>query len=63
MSHTTGKPFFGVSDQIRHKPVCSALDTRRSIYLEDAISVVNNKGAYQTVQMHKCTSLVHTGIK
>ena len=27
MSHVTTKPAFGVCDQLRHKPACSATDT------------------------------------
>ena len=31
MSHVTRKPFFGVCDQVRLKPACSATETSKSL--------------------------------
>ena len=59
MSHVTTKPAFGVCDQLRHKPACSATDTglgleisaiaSRSIYC--TIQTANNKSGDHTVRM------------
>ena len=45
------KPVFGVSDNVRFKPVSSATETSKSRY--DTFQLGNNKGADQTERMHR----------
>ena len=53
MSHATRKPVFGVSNQVRLKPVCSIIEA------------VKNKGADQTARMCRltCAFVVRIGQK
>ena len=55
MSHVTRKPFFGVCDQVRLKPACSATETSKSLEILgiDTIRAANNKDADQTARMHR----------
>ena len=67
MSLVTRKPVFGVCDQVRLKPACSATETSKSLEMLDLenrnmiLSNRNNKGADQTVWMHRliCSFVVH----
>ena len=73
MSHVTRKPVFGVCDQLRLKPACSADETSwgleisaiasRGIILsrqQTTIQAANNKGTDQTARMRRliCTFVV-----
>ena len=52
----TRKPVFGVCNQVRLKPACSATGTSQGLEILDIASIVlhyaaNNKGADQPVRM------------
>ena len=40
LSHITRKPVFGVCDQVRLKPACSAKETSQSLKILDLVSIV-----------------------
>ena len=56
------KPAFGVSDQVRLKPACSATEEifEFNKYKYYTMQAVNNKGSDQTVRMRRliCTFVV-----